>query len=243
MNNAYGEPSDKVYSDVDGIDEVRSLIDKYASKRLVDSFILNLAKSPSSPKTAVVFPPLIYGRGRGPVNQRSVQAPGLSRVALQRREAVQVGKGQSIWSNVHITDISQIFVKLVEKAVQGEDGDLWNEKGLYFAENGAMVCFFPLTVSYIVHYTDKDRQPFHELSQLIAQEGSRLGLVDSQSVAQLTHEQADQLSPLSGLFWGTNAREQAQRAHKLLGWVPTGKSLAEEIPATVQVERELLGLK
>lgn len=139
-NNAYGEPSDKVYSDVDGIDEIRSLINQFSSKRLIDSFFLNLAKSPSSVKTAVVFPPLIYGRGRGPVNQRSVQAPGLSKVALQRREAVQVGKGQSIWSNVHITDISQIFVKLVEKAVRGEDGDLWNENGLYLAENGALVC-------------------------------------------------------------------------------------------------------
>lgn len=139
VNNTYGEPSNKVYSDVDGIDEVRSLINKYASKRLVDSFFLNLAKSPSSPKTAVVFPPLIYGRGRGPVNQRSVQAPGLSNVAIQRHEAVQVGKGQSIWSNVHITDISQIFVKLVEKAVQAENGELWNENGLYFAENGELV--------------------------------------------------------------------------------------------------------
>lgn len=124
LNNAYGEPSDKVYSDVDGIDEVRSLINQSASKRLVDSFFLNLAKPSSSPKIAVVFPPLIYGRGRGPVNQRSMQAPELSRVAIQRREAIQVGKGQSIWINVHITDISQIFVRLVEKAVQREDGEL-----------------------------------------------------------------------------------------------------------------------
>lgn len=92
-------------------------------------------------------------------------------------------------------------------------------------------------------YTNQHQQTFQELSQLIAQEAYRLGLADSQSVAQLTPEQADELSPLSGLFWGTNAREQAQRARKLLGWSPTGKSLAEEIPATVQVEQERLGLK
>lgn len=139
MNNAYGESSNKVYSDVDGIDEVRGLIGKYASSRLVDNFILNLSKSSSGPKTAAVFPPLIYGRGRGPVNQRSVQVPELAKATLQRRGAIQVGKGQSIWSNVYITDISQIFVQLVEKAVQGEEGDFWNENGLYFAENGGLV--------------------------------------------------------------------------------------------------------
>lgn len=118
---------------------MRGLIHQYSSKRLVDSFILNLEKSPATPKTALVFPPLIYGRGRGPVNQRSVQVPELARATLQRRGSCQVGKGLSIWSNVHITDISQIFLKLVEKAVLGEDGKLWNENGLYFAENGEMV--------------------------------------------------------------------------------------------------------
>lgn len=137
--NAYGEPSDKVYNDYDGVEEVRQLIKRYSTKRLVDSFFLNLANSPNRPKTALVFPPLIYGRGRGPVNQRSVQVPESAKATLQRRAGFQVGKGQSIWSNVHITDISQIFAKLVEKAVQGEDGELWNENGLYFAENGELV--------------------------------------------------------------------------------------------------------
>lgn len=86
-----------------------------------------------------MFPPLIYGRGRGPVNQRSVQVPELAKATLQRRAGLQVGKGQSIWSNVHITDISQIFGKLVGKALQGEESELWNENGLYFAENGELV--------------------------------------------------------------------------------------------------------
>lgn len=138
--NVYGEPSDKVYNDYDGVEEVRQLIKRYSTKRLVDSFFLNLANSPNRPKTALVFPPLIYGRGRGPVNQRSVQVPESAKATLQRRAGFQVGKGQSICSNVHITDISQIFAKLVEKAVQGEDnGELWNENGLYFAENGELV--------------------------------------------------------------------------------------------------------
>lgn len=242
MNNAYGETSNKVYSDVDGIDEVRGLIGKYASSRLVDNFILNLSKSSSGPKTAVVFPPLIYGRGRGPVNQRSVQVPELAKATLQRRGAIQVGKGQSIWSNVHITDISQIFVQLVEKAVQGEEGDFWNENGLYFAENGGLVRKLDFQ-KYICTLLTHTQQTFHQISQSIAQEAHKLGLVDSLSVAELTHGQADELSGHAGILWGTNAREEAQRARKLLGWSPSGRSLTEEIPAAVEVEKERLGLK
>ncbi|EYE90759.1 uncharacterized protein EURHEDRAFT_488300 [Aspergillus ruber CBS 135680] len=221
--NTYGEPTDKVYNDFEGVEEVRQLIHRLSSKRLVDSFILNLAKSPTSPKTALVFPPLIYGRGRGPVNQRSVQVPELAKATLQRRAGLQVGKGKSIWSNVHITDISQIFAKLVEKALQGEEGELWNENGLYFAENGELT--------------------FKEISQLVTQESHKLGLVNSTSVAELTHQEADELSPHAGILWGTNAREQAQRARTLLDWVPKASALNKEIPEAIRVETERLGLK
>lgn len=134
-NGTFGEKRDKVFSDVDGADEVRHLIQQNSGKRVVDNMLLNMA----SPKTALVFPPIIYGQGRGPVKQRSVQIPELCRVAIQTRKAVQVEKGESAWSNVHISDISQIFVRLVEKAVQGEDGDIWNRNGLYFAGNAMLV--------------------------------------------------------------------------------------------------------
>lgn len=145
---SFGEPSDKIYSDVDDVEEVRDLIRRYSAKRVSDSFILGLAGTPRAPRTAIVFPPTIYGRGRGPVNQRSVQVPELARVTLQDRTGIHVGRGLSVWSNVHITDISQIFLKLVEKAVGGDDGSHWSENGLYFAENGAMVSLKRTTFLY-----------------------------------------------------------------------------------------------
>lgn len=135
VKNTYGEKSDKVFSDVDGADEFRNLVQQYSGSRVVDSFLLNL----TGPKTALIFPPIIYGKGRGPVNQRSVQIPELSRVAITSRKAVQVGKGEATWSNVHISDISDIFIKLIEKAVQGEKGSLWNRNGIYFPGNAMMV--------------------------------------------------------------------------------------------------------
>ena len=140
VNGTFGQKRNKVYSDVDGADEVRDLIQQNAARRVVDNMILNMV----GPKTALIFPPIIYGQGRGPIKQRSVQIPELARVAIQSGKTVQVGKGQSTWSNVHISDVSDIFVKLIEKAVQGADGPLWNKDGIYFAGNAAIVCLMRL---------------------------------------------------------------------------------------------------
>jgi hypothetical protein len=135
VQGRFGEGSDETFSDVDGADKLREIITQNASRRVVDSIILNL----TGPRTALVFPPIIYGQGQGPVSQRSVQIPELARVAIQTGTAIQVGRGESIWSNVHVSDISDIFVKLVEKAVRGETDGLWNKDGLYFAGNTAVV--------------------------------------------------------------------------------------------------------
>ena len=149
---SFGEPPDKIYSDVNGVQEIRDLIRLYSAKRVSDNFILSLAGTPRAPKTTIVFPPVIYGQGRGPINQRSVQVPELVRVTLQNHEGIHVGRGLSVWSNVHITDIGQIFLKLVEKAVDGEDGSLWSENGFYLAENGAMVSLKRTTFLYPLRF-------------------------------------------------------------------------------------------
>lgn len=62
-------------------------------------------------------------------------------------------------------------------------------------------------------------------------------------MAELTHQEADELSPHAGILWGTNAREQAQRARTLLDWVPKASALNKEIPEAIRVETERLGLK
>lgn len=78
---------------------------------------------------------------------------------------------------------------------------------------------------------------------MITQESLKLGLVDSTSVAEVKPQEADELSPHAGILWGTNAREQAQRARTILHWVPKANPLDKEIPEAVRVETERLGLK
>lgn len=92
-------------------------------------------------RTAIIFPPIIYGLGRGQGNRNSIQIPGLCKVAIENKAAVYVGQGEATWGNVHIADLSSLITKIVGKSQdQGSSLELWNENGLYFVQTGELVC-------------------------------------------------------------------------------------------------------
>lgn len=84
-------------------------------------------------------PPTIYGTGRGEGNTRSIQLPDLAKGFLQKGHGFQVGVGESYWTNVHVRDLSKIYLKLVEDAASGGKGATWGAEGYYFAEGGEHV--------------------------------------------------------------------------------------------------------
>lgn len=134
-----GEPSDAVYDDLDDVSSILDLIRGHES-RAVDNYILKIAQETPSIKTAIVFPPIIYGKGQGPVKQRSVQIPALSKVALERGHAVRAGRGLAAWTNVHVADLARLFTLLAEAGVKGnDDKKVWGENGIYFPGVGEMV--------------------------------------------------------------------------------------------------------
>lgn len=137
-SNTYGEPSDEIFDDLDNIGDLRKIIRHYRNRRVVDNFILDLGDN--GPKTAIIFPPIIFGRGKGPVNRRSVQVPAISRATLKQKSGLYLGKGLSRWGAIHIADLGQLFAKLVEAGVTRSPAAVWNENGLFFAENGFEVC-------------------------------------------------------------------------------------------------------
>ncbi|KAJ6002570.1 hypothetical protein N7451_005117 [Penicillium sp. IBT 35674x] len=218
VKNRFGEAAGKLYDDVNDASEIRDIIKQNADTRVADNYLVDLG----GPRTALIFPPIIYGTGNGPINQRSIQIPELARVAIQTRQTVQVGKGESTWSNIHISDLANVFVGLVEKAVEGAEGTMWNQDGLYFVGNA-------------------DVLSFGKISQLVADAAHGLGLTDSASVKSVSASEADELTGKGSVFWGTNARQHSQRAAKFLGWSQKAHSLEQEIPATVKAEAIRLG--
>ncbi|KZZ94356.1 NAD(P)-binding domain protein [Moelleriella libera RCEF 2490] len=211
-----GSPSSLIFNDDDGVAEIRAHIRKHP-KRAVDNYILDVASDESAIKTALVFPPIIYGKGEGPVNQRSIQIPSLARTTIQLGHGVTVGKGESRWGNIHIGDVGRIFAALAENAAKGLPGDeTWGRSGIYLAGVGELT--------------------FFDISAKVAAAAKQGGHIPTDKVEELPKDQCDTHLPHGGIMFGTNARGQAKRARRLLNWAPREVSLEEDIPRTVSTE-------
>jgi nucleoside-diphosphate-sugar epimerase len=187
--------------------------------RDIDKIVLGA--SSEAVKTAIISPPTIYGLGRGPGNTRSIQVYNLAARTLRDGQAPVVGRGLTEWDNVHIhdlTDIYILFLKAIATNDKSLDKELWGANGYYLAENGHHV--------------------WGEVSKQIAEEAFKQGYIKTKELKPLT------VDPLTGygFTWGANSRGEARRARKYLGWKPT-KHLEDEIPAVVASEAALLGLK
>lgn len=217
----FGEASTKVFDDWDGIGEVTSLPDT-APHRKADKIVLAAAADHESRvRTAIVCPPCIYGKGRGPGNQRSIQMPDLAKCTLQEKNGFKVGEGLTLWTNIHVHDLSDCYLKLVEAAVSGGGKATWDKEGYYFTENGQHV--------------------WGHMSKLIAEDAKKKGLIPSDEITSISADEAGRLRQYGFLLWGANSRCMAIRARKLLGWSPT-KVIEDVVSEVVDMEARSLGL-
>lgn len=221
----YGEaPYQEPYDDWEAVEKLTNLPDS-AFHRDVDKLVLSASvQNPDVCKTAILCPPTIYGRGRGPGNRRSRQVYNLVKATLERGRAPQLGEGLTEWDNVNVHDLADLFVLLAEKAAaKSEDPELWGEKGYFLAENGHHV--------------------WGEVSKEIGQAAYKAGYVATPDVEPISVEDAKEAYGFEALSWGLNSKGFAKRARKLLGWKPHGESLSEVIPQIIEAEAKDLGLK
>lgn len=138
----YGEPPypDEKYDDITDLSKVTSLPDD-AIHRVVDKIVLAAHSAhPASVRTAIVGPPCIYGPGRGPGNTRSIQAYDMAKWTLQHGFAPVIGTGRTEWDQVHVHDLADLFVALVDATqdpARREDDEIFGDKGYHFCENGS----------------------------------------------------------------------------------------------------------
>ena len=215
----FGEASTKVYDDWDGIGEVTSVPD-HALHRKTDKVVID-ADGPRA-KTAIVCPPTIYGKGRGPSNQISMQVPDMAKITLERKKGFQVGAGENRMPYVHIHDLSECYLKLVEAAAAGGGKATWGKEGYYFVESG--------------------EQSWGSISKAIATAAHKQGFLPSNEVFTITDKEADKMIHFGSAMWGANSRNRAIRARKLLGWSPKEKALDAYIAEAVDTEAKNLGL-
>ena len=119
-DRAAGEPSDLVFNE----DSPSEPLPERMLRVAVDRMVLEHAQRGVC--TVVIRPSLIYGAGFG-LNRRSLQVPKLVELAGRKAIGVHVGRGLNVWSNVHIADLVDLYLRAIEDAPPGS---------LFYAENG-----------------------------------------------------------------------------------------------------------
>ncbi|RMJ20140.1 hypothetical protein CDV36_000238 [Fusarium kuroshium] len=135
--------------------------------------------------------------------------------SLKLGSTFYVGSGSNVYSRVHVEDVSQVFLKLVEAAADGGKGAGWGGEGYYFTATKE-VSQFDIAVSVGKILRSK--------GQLETEEPKQISLQDLDSLlAEIPVEGA------ARLIFGSNSRSNPDRARKLLGYKPMGRSFLDSL--------------
>ncbi|KAF4912791.1 hypotheticall protein [Colletotrichum viniferum] len=167
-------------------------------------------------KTAIVCPCCIYGPGRGPGNTKSTQVYTLATTVLERGKGIRIGDGENIWHQIHIQDLSNLYLALAEAAASGGGKATWDEEGYYLAENGSF--------------------SWGDVEKAVAQAAFDKGLIKTSELDVLDWDGVVKEDPKGPYRWGSNSRGLATRARKCLGWNPVQPKLMDVIGDIVELQ-------
>lgn len=117
-----------MWSDVDDIGAIWSVPDKTVHRNTEILIQKAWEAHGETLKTAVVCPPIIHGRGTGPGRIDSVYYPSLYRASVETGATFYHGSGSNVYSRVHVEDVAQAFLKLIESASRGGQGADWGRE-------------------------------------------------------------------------------------------------------------------
>ena len=205
---------------MDGIEQILNFPDE-AHHRDVEKMVQ--AASSDAVKIAICCPPTIHGTGSGPVNTRSMQLPRLAKATLERGFAPYVGTGETEWDNVHVKDVAQLLLKLVDATQDPHrrgDAEIFGPRGYYFIRSGW--------------------HRWSDVARWVAEEASRQGYLPDAVVKSVT---PIEMSSLAGSSYGVNSKGVPQRASKYLGWEAKGGPLKDFVAEAVAREAKALELQ
>jgi nucleoside-diphosphate-sugar epimerase len=108
---AAGEATDRVYDDLP-----ENPMAAKAGRVAIDRTVLAAAER--GVRSVVLCPSMIYGEGRG-VHRDSIQIPWMIELAKECGVARHIGRGENVWSHVHIDDVAEAYSLALNKAPAG----------------------------------------------------------------------------------------------------------------------------
>jgi nucleoside-diphosphate-sugar epimerase len=216
-------------SDVIYDDENPAMIDalpETADHRLIDLAIVNArTELGNKAKLAIMIPPLIYGVSNRD-RRLSIQLPAIVRYSLKHGYAGQIGKGVSVWNQIHVADLARGYMALLHWIEQTSATDV-NTNPYWFCENGEELSWGECSA---------------EIGRALYQ-ASRIKDPEPKTIPPENY--GDLFGGGSGSVLGSNSRSRANRLRGL-GWQPREKktlqSLVEdEVPILLKETGEWQG--
>jgi len=106
-DRALGEPSDRIFDEDTAIEPLPERVERVA----IDRLVLGV----SGIRGVVLCNSMIYGNAVN-VPAQSVQVPVLAEQAKSSGIARYIGRGLNRWSNVHITDVANLYARAITRA-------------------------------------------------------------------------------------------------------------------------------
>ncbi|KAI0635602.1 NAD-P-binding protein [Trametes polyzona] len=213
--------NEKVWSDLN-IPDIESL-PPTAPHRPVDLLVV-AADQDGYVRSHIVLPGYIYGVAKGPLfdagisNAYTILTPLLSRIALQHGKVAVLNKGVSVWANVHIDDVTDLYLQLFDTLLTTPEKVSHGRDGYFFGANGEASLVDTLKVFAEVLHSE-GRIPSPEVVNLSLEEMAKY--YGNEFLARV-------------IF--SNTRSQGERARREIGWAPkhTAKELFEGLPAELR---------
>jgi nucleoside-diphosphate-sugar epimerase len=107
--------------------------------------------------------------------------------AIKNGRAFTLGDGQNVWDYVHVTDLADALIKLMEDVLKPHSGNTdWGMGGYYFYEDG--------------EYT------WGDLHKKIAEILYVDATIKSLDLGEMAAKDASKIHPWGPILWGGNAR-------------------------------------
>ncbi|KAF2162049.1 hypothetical protein M409DRAFT_58506 [Zasmidium cellare ATCC 36951] len=214
-----GRENPKTWSDISDLEAITSLPET-AMHRPVDKLIQDASRAYGDRlKTAIVCPADIYGEGKGPGRKASVYFPNFVQQVKNLGVApFYAENGGNAHGWVHLDDLMELYVKLVEAAVSSGRTADWGVEGYYFVT---------AAVHTQLEIATSTAKVLHKHNLIAGSEPQQVPLGTIKTTLAAPGR------PHRGTyFFASNARTRAERATKALGW----KSQAPDLMDVLEEE-------
>ncbi|KAF2267753.1 NAD(P)-binding protein [Lojkania enalia] len=215
-----GKQNPKIWSDIDDYASISSLPDNAPHRNTEKILNAAIAEHGDKINIAIMCPPDIYGRGRGLGKSVSAYVPIFLKEVKELGRVFYYGEGTNTRSYVHIDDLLELYLKVVEAAVAGGEGAEWGSNGYYFAstQEHNQIC----------------------VSTIVGRILRKYGVVGNEEPVEVTLQQLDAMFQipkypgLSRYLFGANSRTRADRAKKLFGYQAKAPGLMETLGSDIK---------